>query len=679
MATTENKTILTVIADDAIKTVSDLKNNVAAYKQQLNEATIGSEQYATALTGLTKSQTMLKNAMYLTTEATGDSTAALKQLSDQADGVGESYNALVAQMASLKKQLRSTDVSTAEGMEKFKDLAGQINKVNNRLKEMDAAQGNYQRNVGMYTNKIKNLADGFLATAGGAASMVNPLSKATAGFKALSATPAVAILGILANIIMKVVQNIDSSEESTFRLKEAFAGFSVIGDLVTKGMQALGKAVAWVAEQFTAFTQRLLGVSEAQKQRIALTKMENELAVEQRNTIMANADAENKVAELRAKSAEKNKYSASERLKMLREAVSLEEEISKRSVDIAEREYAIIQLQNSFTETGTEGKLKEAEAYAKMVQAQTNYFNKTKELNAQIAEANKAAQAEAQALEAAERKKVDEQIAVNQKYWEYRVSQAEKGTNEEYNARLALLDVTYEAERRAAEQQYTDIDARHKAILLLTEKYNNDRIQVALDYADALEAAKQQELDAEKQAITDKKALMKQQVQIYTAAASAVSGILGSIADMYESDEENAEKNAEKIKALRIASATIDTISGAIAAYMGCQSLGQPWGAILGAIQAATVTAAGIANITKIKNTKVGSSSSSSSSSTSSLGAVVQAPSYVPQVSETTISTTAEQNAQLKEILQPQRVYILNSDLEAAANATKVQTAETSF
>ena len=64
------------------------------------------------------------------------------------------------------------------------------------------------------------------------------------------------------------------------------------------------------------------------------------------------------------------------------------------------------------------------------------------------------------------------------------------------------------------------------------------------------------------------------------------------IADLYETDEENAEKNANKIKALRIAAATVDTISGAIGAFMqASETIPPPYGQIVGALEAATITA----------------------------------------------------------------------------------------
>jgi hypothetical protein len=159
--------------------------------------------------------------------------------------------------------------------------------------------------------------------------------------------------------------------------------------------------------------------------------------------------------------------------------------------------------------------------------------------------------------------------------------------------------------------------------------------------------------------------------------ADATSSILGSIADMYEADSDASEKNAKKVKNLRIAAATIDTISGAIGAYMSAvKSLPAPYGAIAGAVQAAAVTAAGFAEIAKIKSTNVSGNSSSSSSSAPTL---VSAPPLTTEVSNVRSVTSASEEDRLNQMASAQRVYILSSDIEASQRQIKTQVAESSF
>ena len=159
--------------------------------------------------------------------------------------------------------------------------------------------------------------------------------------------------------------------------------------------------------------------------------------------------------------------------------------------------------------------------------------------------------------------------------------------------------------------------------------------------------------------------------------ANATSGLMSALADMYESDEKNAEKNAKKIKALRIASATIDMLNGAVAAFASAQQLPPPFGQIVGAANAAAVIAMGVANINKIKSTNpTGGGTATASAPTP---ASVSAPNIDTGLQSVRNVTSASEEDRLNRMAKEQRVYILQSDIEAAGQQSKVQVAESSF
>ena len=158
-------------------------------------------------------------------------------------------------------------------------------------------------------------------------------------------------------------------------------------------------------------------------------------------------------------------------------------------------------------------------------------------------------------------------------------------------------------------------------------------------------------------------------------AMQHTSSILGSIADLYEADSENAEKNANKIKNLRIAAATIDTISGAIGAFMQASATyPPPYGQILGAIEAAAITASGVAQIAKMKSTSVTDGNARPTTS-----AVASAPTISPNVSNVRTITSASEEDRLNQMAKEQRVYILASDIQASQDQIKTQVSESSF
>lgn len=85
---------------------------------------------------------------------------------------------------------------------------------------------------------------------------------------------------------------------------------------------------------------------------------------------------------------------------------------------------------------------------------------------------------------------------------------------------------------------------------------------------------------------------------------SAVAGVTGNIVSWLSTLSQNEDLTFKEQKQLKIAMATISTIQGAVDAFMGSISAyGMPLGLTLGGINAAIVTAAGIAQINQIKNT----------------------------------------------------------------------------
>lgn len=162
-----------------------------------------------------------------------------------------------------------------------------------------------------------------------------------------------------------------------------------------------------------------------------------------------------------------------------------------------------------------------------------------------------------------------------------------------------------------------------------------------------------------------------QMVAMAQATVSSLSNILNTVADLYEDNAETDAKAAAKVKGLRIASATIDTLQGAVTAFASAMQLGPIAGPIVGAVNAAAVTAAGIANIAKIKATPVpGATGSVPSVSAPSV------PSRLPSVRQ--INTQSEEE-RLNQMASDQRVYILSSDIQASQTAIRTQVAEASF
>ena len=203
---------------------------------------------------------------------------------------------------------------------------------------------------------------------------------------------------------------------------------------------------------------------------------------------------------------------------------------------------------------------------------------------------------------------------------------------------------------------------------------------------EAKEAALQREADLEKevaQEVTDflidqeekKRQATQNTIDVTMAAAGATAQILNGIADLYEQDEKSAEENAKKIKAMRISAATIEMLTGAVSAFVSAQTLPPPFGQIIGAINAASVIAMGSMNIAKIKATDP----VKGTSTTASVPAAVTAPNVETTLPSVRNVTTASEEDRLNRMASSSKVYILQSDIEAASAQSKAQVAESSF
>ena len=197
------------------------------------------------------------------------------------------------------------------------------------------------------------------------------------------------------------------------------------------------------------------------------------------------------------------------------------------------------------------------------------------------------------------------------------------------------------------------------------------------EYAQKSAEARKKYMDDEAKAINEHKTTMIQTAQ---QMLDGLGGIFGSMADFYEEDAEArkegdaksqkiAKQSFKKAQNLRIAEATISTLNGAIGAFMqATATYPAPYGQILGAATAAAATAAGIAQIKKIKAQKFEGGSSLGGGSTSFQLPNVEKyePTYTSNLTQET-DTDSIKNA-ITEGMEGStvRAYVLADDINAA-------------
>lgn len=539
-------------------------------------------------------------------------STSLQDVTDAATGTSKSYNSLVHQMAALKETWRATN----DEAERNK-VGLQIAEINQQLKDMDASVGNFSRNVGNYESGVTGLVEKFDQW-GGVLKQMPPtlgaakesIGKVGESMQLVGKQPILGIIGLLAPIIIKITDALKDNQTAMDAVKKVMASLQPIFDVFEMVLEKIAKGVAKVAEWFV----NLLGESGDTFKNIISG------AVGVGNVLLQYL------------------------LMPIRNAIELFKGLGKIIGDVFKGNFKDIKKDAEEAWSGIK------DSFIKGFSFKEN-FNMGKKVGEEFA----AGLSSSKDKVIEEGEKIGEAVAK---------SVENKLMGIDWNKVNSSMD-----KKIAAEKAAKDTFAKE-------QKELNDMVEA--DWA-----ATNAEIDAyfaeiqEKELESKKRSEEMAQARIDSmyAVAEATSSVLGSLASMYESDEENAEKNAGKIKALRIAEATINTISGAIGAYMSAvTSLPAPFGAIVGAAQAASVTAAGIAQIAQMRKTKVGSSGASSAPS-----AIVSAPMVETSVPSVRSVTSATEEERLNQMAKDQRVYIVSSDIESALDDSRTRVEESSF
>ena len=764
----DNVTILRVDTGEAVQSVNDLRQNIKTLKDQLGKLEIGSEQYQKTLTELTVNQNALRGAMNGTAASMQDVMKAARAETDANTGLATSYNGLVNQMAALRKEQRSLNISTAEGQAEYQRYATEINRVNDRLKELDALNGNHQRNVGNYTSGQKEVVDNFkllrdeikryrselLGLDEGTEEYNLTMQKlADAQFKLRDANETARWSANDLGEQLSTVNRVGNGLLSGFTalqgavalaggdaeaLEQAFYKAQVAAQVLQgmQGLEGLTKDIPIMIRQFkaatsgvTAFTAGLSGMQKA------LMATGIGILISALGLLIANWD---KVVKLVSKNTdETERYKAAIdglftsfesynkeldlNLQLMEASGATQQQLIDARRDSLRQQLEEVQaLKDSMREKTNLNEDERAEL-DRLIDKENELYDALEQLNTQATVTELKARTKAKQEEEEIQRKMrlieaEQQLAslnVEMPEKELKVPEMDfSGLTENPDAdalltrqqaqldalegmtdrrmRLAAI-ATQDEEANALEQIRIQEDANARKLELLQkfeeQAYGEGDVSAAVAWQQQqadLELEIAEETYAKEKAIRDK--AVQDEVErrqrlsaIIQSSAGAISSILTSVADAYEASAGDSEEAAERVKGIRIASATIDTISGAIGAYMQASAtIPPPAGQIIGAIQAAAVTAAGIAQIAQIRNTDV-SGGSSSSPSSGSMSAVVPAPTLNTEIPTVRNLTGLSEEDRLNRMAEDQRVYILSSDIEASQNSRRVRVRESSF
>lgn len=447
--------IIRIESDGAEQTVAGLVSEIKNLTEAMNGVAKGTEEYTNILKQLSENQEKLGKAM-----------KANKQEVSAAEG---SYNALVKQMASLKKQWRETTDEASR-----KELGNQIKDINGKLKNMDASIGNFQRNVGNYADGVKSA---FGSMSGAAKGMVGPLNSVKQAFTALSAHPLMAVLTALSALLINgIAKGFKSSEENTNKLREAFSGFQAIGDAITNMFQKLAGWIGNVANAAINLADKLGLLSPKFKERQEMMKKQIALEKQERDAILDKAKLETESAELRAKASDEENYSISQRIEFLQQAQAKEEEQLQMEKQILEQKVAQLEAQLALTDSTGEELTKLNELKAQVIQ-----------VNAKIAQSQRSTNKEITALR---RRGLSEQQQANQArlnlekdLLKQEYDLAAKGSDERLRLAKELRKKELDIQLEGLKQKFKNRSDYEKAEKLALTAYNKDIQQIEVNHS----------------------------------------------------------------------------------------------------------------------------------------------------------------------------------------------------
>lgn len=757
-------TILRFDTGQSVQTLRDLRENIKAYKKELEGLDIGTEEYRQTLVRLQTNQAAVRFAMQGT-------TASLEDINAAAQGVGKSYNSLSTQLSVLQREQRNINIATDEGKARYAEMAAQINAVNDELKALDAQNGNFRRNVGNYQSAFNGLN---MATA-----------QIMRELPALGMNVNTFFLAISNNIPMLVDQIQLLREQNRQLLADGKQGFSVfrqflksfisLNSLMSIGVTLLtlygGKLVEWIGSLLKGKDALEESAEAAQEWSDALDEIE-------RSVVKATAETQayyGVATDLNRSMADR--LAAAEKLREMhpdylgdidaetiaaggaadaygRLTSALEEQArAKASLDRITQEYtaqldaqlkleeAQVRLQEALRSKQSAERLLQNAAPNQIQSLSANVNKAVRDVqaindeiaayNEQIATSNEHIEALSRNLTAAGiqlgsgsagtaklaektvKLKLDTELdideediqsqldtylsnmhASNRGYEKMQLDEISSTAAADIRrTNLSILQNSEETAAKVYEIEMSSMQRRLELMKVFEEQASREGDQeAALDYhqeiADLEVEIELREMEEKKriyeQDVKNKEAAAKARQQIAQQAADAVSGILDSLADVYEANSEGNEKAAQQAKNLRIASTIIETISGAVAAYMGAvkafsgiPGIGPGVGMAMGALNAATVLAAGYAQVEKIRNTEV--SRDSAPSGGSSASAFATAPAVPSQPEQVRTVTSASEEERLNRMADDQRVYVLASDIEAAQRSRRVRVRESTF
>jgi hypothetical protein len=471
-------------------------------------------------------------------------------------------------------------------------------------------------------------------------------------------------IGVVVGNITDILANLGSSLISLG---------SVLANIVTGDIEGAKKAFAEFKEELYATGRGIRDFGEETSKEL---KKADEIADKkakadkaERELIVARAKADRERAELLEKAQQRQNFSVQQRIQFLKEASSLEEEITNKEIEASKLRRDAIILENTLSKSNKEALQAEEEAKAKVIQLETDRLRKQKEVTGQISgliEQEKAIRQAAYDAEVAKNKEKNDKILEAERK---RLEEIKKLAEQEAEDFKRILEAEDEFLQSDIEKELQANYDKYAELIALAEQYGQDTsvlLEAQLSNEnDIKERFRQQDKDNElanaKSVADAKKAIQDSQISNVEAGINLLSQLAG----------ENRELQALSIaaeNAVGIAKIIINTQAANAAAKLKYAAI--PGGLALAAAEitankvsagigiaaSAAAAAKGIATLRKSVPIDRGGN----------LGGNDSTPNANEQLSSPNFNVVGATGISQTEELQPVKAYVVSGDVTTA-------------
>ena len=720
--------VIKIEAGDSEQTVKGLKQQISDLRDEILNLEKGTKQYDDAVDALQDSQRKLDEVMSLTkktaTALEGSYDALVHKMAQlkkewRATNDEAKRNELGQQIAEINGQLKDFDASLGNFQRNVGNYQSALDGMENKTEDFAASMRNMQETIEPTKAKFESVqkiasgvASGFAAVQGAAALLGVENENLEKTFIKLQAA-------------MALAQGIGGLGDLVEGLGKAKVAFKDLGNTVKAVSATMGKT-GWIAVIVAVVAAITLVTSAIKKKRQEVDALDESLKKLERrnNNINTSYNERSRQLERNIKLMSAQGATEEEVIKKRMELNQIYEDAAKENYKEAQKQY--LGLRDSLS-MGIRGVTQEDVDKAKEIYDDANMVyqdsvEKRKDLANDLVIAQIKAKEQLKTtlpdlevdieVDDAELPTLKSDIKITdvngqaEKKADYLIALAERVANRERE----LNEMSTLSEEEKAQKDYEiNLKLQEDKLALLKRFYdeaiNNGDVESFLnlqqDIADQeieiqkvkyerLKELADEKTEADKERFAKTSLSFQDQIKefgdawdkmeipdkinmIGSAIAqsfSAVGDITNALADDLEANGEDNEKNAKKIKNLRIATATMDMLSGIVGAISSAAPMG-PVGWALGAIQAASIATIGGINITKIKNTDFNGNADTSSVTPSASTYATELPA--------TFTRQITGASEIESLNQDTRVYILESDIQASNKRVQVRESESSF